>query len=94
MTELGAYETHALNRIMTVPIARWAAVMCKRWDLPLSSLACMMHESQVLDGYRTITVMGQSMNVSDWNWEVIDNPLTWTMLFGWVPAYLQQKERK
>ena len=85
------YEQHVLNRIFTIPVARWMAVMSKRWDIPYQSLAGMLHEQHVLNGGRTISVMGHTAVVDDWDWSFIDNELTWTLLFGWVPTYIQQK---
>jgi hypothetical protein len=64
--------------------------MSKRWDIPVQSFALMLSESDVLNHGRTISMLGRTKTVDDFDWEFIDNPVTWLLLFGWVPDHVRE----
>lgn len=69
-------DMETLNIIFREPVARFFAVECKRRDVGLGALASMAHEGSV------VTVGDPEFH---------ENPVTWALLFGWVPESLKMR---
>lgn len=74
-----------MNAVCRIPVAREFLVVSKWHDIPLHSHAMMAHETLHLDNAR----QGKHCVINDYN--TANNPVTWALLFGWVPDCLKEK---
>lgn len=78
-----------MNAICRIPVAREFMVVSKRDDIPLHAHAMMGHESLHIDNARQRSYKGMNLVINDY--ESASSPVTWALLFGWVPDCLKEK---